>query len=100
MILFHIALATLTGLVGHQARRLTDRLPNGLSQIANYTIGSFLCLPFVAVLHRDLKVVRGPMVRVIVAYLLAFFGVGAGTTLGWLGWIEFSDGPVDEGRDE
>lgn len=88
MITFHIVLAALAGLVGHQAKRLTDRLPEGISQIANYTIGSFLCLPFVAAIYRDLRGIRGATTRLVIAYLLAFFGVGAGTVLGWLGWVE------------
>lgn len=95
MILFHIASAALAGLMAHQLKRLTDRLPEGISQIANYTIGSFVCLPFVAVIHKDLKSVPGPSTRLAIAYLLAFFGVGAGTVLGWLGWADLS-GVQDE----
>jgi hypothetical protein len=95
MILFHIVSAALAGLMSHQLKRLTDRLPEGISQIANYTIGSFVCLPFVAVIHRDLKSVRGASTRLAIAYLLAFFGVGAGTVLGWLGWADLS-GVQDE----
>jgi hypothetical protein len=91
MIIFHIALACLAGLVGHQAKRLTDRLPDGLGRIANYTLGSFLCLPFATVIHRDLKDMRDGNVRFIIAYLLAFLGVGAGTVLGWLGWVELPE---------
>lgn len=100
MIVFHIVLAALAGLVGHQARALTDKLPRGISEIANYTLGSFLCLPFVAVIHRDLRGVSGPSTRLAVAYLLAFFGVGAGTVLGWLDWIKFPSDAAYAGHDE
>ena len=77
-------LTFLFGVIIHQTKPLTDRLPHGFDMIAKYSIGAvsgWLAFPFFA---RKYGMAENDIERGKTAFAMSFLFIGAGVVIGWL----------------
>lgn len=84
MILLDLIFSAIVGAILHQARRYTDHLPTGWREMTNYSIGVVGTGPVFLLWWARLKDAQNPLSRAMLAFVLAFVGVGSGVAAGWM----------------
>jgi len=78
-VIFEIIASIVCGLVAHQTRLVTYKMPNGWRNLVEHVIGVTAAYPSFLLFKRKLN---GQGAEA--AYWLAYLGVGMGVALGWL----------------
>lgn len=83
-----LVLAAMAGAAGHQMSSIIDGweaggLPPAWSRIARYIVGGIIVLPVYVLIRRGVEV-NEETEKDIQSYIMAFFGVGFGVSVGYL----------------
>lgn len=82
--IFDFLIDVFLGLVLHQSRHVTEKLPDGWRDLTDHAVGVVGTSPAYVFHWHRLKNVTDPFERGFLAFVLSFCGVGSGVALGWL----------------